>query len=428
MTLLKTTILSGISTTIKIITGFISLKVIAIFIGPVGLALIGQLQNFIGMISTIATGGISTGVVKYTAEFRENEVTKRKVWSSAINISLIVVFPISFLIAIFAKKISYFLLRTDTYSYVFFSFAFSLIFFVANNILISILNGEKEIKKLTIVNIISSLTGLLLTILLVFYFQLAGAMLAIIFSQSLVVLITFLFVTKSRWFNFSLFFGKFDKEYTIKLLKYSLMTLTAASLNPLSQIFLRNYIGGSIGWDEAGYWQAVWRISEAYLSVVTLSLSVYYMPKLSEIHDKKMLVKEILNGYKLIMPLVIIMALTIYLLKKLIILLLFTPEFLPMEQLFLWQLIGDVIKIASWLLGNILVAKAMTKQFIITEAVFVCSFVILSIFFMHFFGLIGITIGFAVNYTLYFGTLFLLLRRFFASEKLVSEYENPRER
>lgn len=50
MTLIKTSILSGISQVIRIISGFIITKVIAVYGGPSGMAIIGQLQNFINII------------------------------------------------------------------------------------------------------------------------------------------------------------------------------------------------------------------------------------------------------------------------------------------------------------------------------------------------------------------------------------------
>ncbi len=47
--------------------------------------------------------------------------------------------------------------------------------------------------------------------------------------------------------------------------------------------------------------------------------------------------------------------------KKEIINILFSPQFLPMLYLFKYQLIGDVLKIGSWLLAYLMLAKAMTK-------------------------------------------------------------------
>ena len=50
----------------------------------------GQMQSFIGMMSSIASAGISSGVVKYTAHAKD-EATKKKIWSSALTISLLLI-------------------------------------------------------------------------------------------------------------------------------------------------------------------------------------------------------------------------------------------------------------------------------------------------------------------------------------------------
>jgi PST family polysaccharide transporter len=81
-----------------------------------------------------------------------------------------------------------------------------------------------------------------------------------------------------------------------------------------------------------------------------------------------------------------------------------------MSELFLFQLIGDVIKIASWLLGYIMIAKAMTKLFIFTEIFFTLTFIGQSAFFIKIYGIIGLTIAFMLNYVFYLVFLFFSLR------------------
>jgi PST family polysaccharide transporter len=71
------------------------------------------------------------------------------------------------------------------------------------------------------------------------------------------------------------------------------------------------------------------------------------------------------------------------------------------ERAFLWQLVGDVVKLAAWLLAYLMLAKAMTKTFIITEIAFSVSFVLLSIWLVNVYGLIGMSYSFAINYGLY---------------------------
>jgi PST family polysaccharide transporter len=191
------------------------------------------------------------------------------------------------------------------------------------------------------------------------------------------------------------------------------MAITSALTVPASHLIVRNYIGENLSWDDAGYWQGIWYISSMYLMVVTTSLSVYYLPRLSEIQDNSELKKEVFNGYKIIIPIVIVMALLIFLLKEYIILIAFNDKFMPMIELFKWQLIGDVIKIASWLLGMLMLAKAMTKVFIITEILFSINFILLSIFFINHFGLVGITYAYSLNYLLYLGMMILIFRKRF---------------
>ena len=146
--------------------------------------------------------------------------------------------------------------------------------------------------------------------------------------------------------------------------------------------------------------------------VITTSLSVYYLPRLSEIKDKSELKKEVLAGYKLIMPIAIFLALSVYLLKEYIILIAFSESFMPMIDLFLWQLVGDVIKIASWLLGYITLAKAMTKTYISLEIFGSLSFIGLSIYFIDLYGLVGVTYAFSLNYAIYMFVLFFIYKRY----------------
>ena len=73
MTLIKTSVLTGISTVIKLVSAFVINKVIAIYIGPSGLAIVGQLQSFTSIITTFSNGAISSGIVKYTAEYQDIE-------------------------------------------------------------------------------------------------------------------------------------------------------------------------------------------------------------------------------------------------------------------------------------------------------------------------------------------------------------------
>lgn len=410
MTLIKTSILSGIATVIKVITGFILNKIIAVYIGPSGLAYIGQFQNFIQFVMNFATSAISSGVVKYTAEYRDDLIEKRKLWSTAILISSVSTLIIAICLLIFNKYLSLYFFKTAEFSSIFFVFGLTLIFFVLNNMLLSILNGEGEILKLTSSNIISNVVTLLLVSLLSIYYGLYGALLSLTIGQSVVFFVTFFLIARSHWFKIKYFFNKYDNNFLIKLFKYALMAIIAGITGPISQMIIRDYIGENLSWENAGCWEGVTRISSTYLMMVTTTLSVYYLPKISSLKKRDDIRKEIINGYKIIIPIVIAGAVSIYFFRDYAITLLFTKEFSKMADLFAFQLIGDVLKISSWLLSYIMVAKAMLKMFIITEIIFSSTLVIFSIIFIISFGLVGVTYAYSLNYLLYLFSLYSLLK------------------
>ena len=89
MTLFKTSFWTGLSTLIRLISQFIVVKVLAVYVGPVGFALMGQFQNLITMGLTFSGNMIQTGVVKYVSEFRENEAVKAKLLSTALRVCFI---------------------------------------------------------------------------------------------------------------------------------------------------------------------------------------------------------------------------------------------------------------------------------------------------------------------------------------------------
>lgn len=404
MTLIKTSVLTAISTIITVISAFIINKVVAMYAGPTGLALIGQLKDFVTMITNISNGAITQGIVKYTAEYEIIE-EKQKIFSTSIIISLISSCIVAIGLLGFNEFLSELILKDIQFSGVFIVFGFTVFLFALNAVLMSILNGQKEIKKYILVNIVNSTLSLIITSLLVLKFNIEGALYALVINQSIVFFVTLIFVLKSLWFRWEYFKQGIDKDSLKKLSRYSFMALISTISAPLSYLIIRNYISENLGLDSAGYWQGIWYISTMYLMLITTSLSVYYLPKLSSIKDKIELKKEILNGYKIILPIVVFSALFIYIIKEYVILIAFNEKFMPMIELFKWQLIGDTIKISSWLLSYLMLAKAMTKLFIYTEIIFSISFVLLSIYFIGIFGLIGVTYSYVINYILYFITM-----------------------
>lgn len=414
MSLAKTTAMSLTVTVFKMLSALFVNKAIAVFIGPSGLAAIGQFQNFIQLAMTLGQGGINAGVTKYTSEYANEDSKLQSLLSTALIISFSCSVCVGLCLIFLSDYLSSYLLDNAKYSYIFFIFGFTLIFFVFNSILLSILNGLKETVFWFKINIIQSFLSVFLTTLLIYLFALDGAFIALVVNQSVVFFILFLLLRGHPIIKFKSILNGVDKLFVNKLAKFSFAALTSALIVPFSHIFIRDYIITQLGVDEAGYWQGIWYISSMYLMVITSTLSVYYLPKLSEVKDKLLLRYEIRKGLSIFIPIASLMAILVYFCKDLIISILFTEQFLPMGELFMWQMVGDVLKIASWFFGYLMLAKARMKTFMICEIMFSFLFIFLSINFIDNFGLIGITYAYTLNYLLYLIFSFFITKKEFS--------------
>jgi PST family polysaccharide transporter len=395
------------------IAGFISVKVVAVIIGPSGVALVGQLNNFSAIIMAVATGGITTGVTKYVAQYKNDIKIVSQYIGTAVKFTLFFSLICGLFLVFGAPFLSEKILLDKTYAFVFIVFGVTLTFYAFNTLLLAIVNGYKQFNLYVKISIVSSIVGLILSLLLVIPFGVNGALLNAVTSQSFVFIIALILAKKAKIACLSkdCLWNKFDKNKALQYVRFSLMTLVSAFTVPVSQLILRGYVINHFSLQVAGWWEGINRLSGMYLMIITSSFGVYYLPKLSELSDGKAIKKEIKTAYKVIIPVLLVGLSCVYFARFLIIKTLFSPEFMGMADLFLWQLVGDFLKISSWLIAYLMHAKAMAKLFVLTEIGFSLSYITLAIFLSRLIELNGVVFGYAVNYAVYFVAMYVLIYR-----------------
>lgn len=401
MNLLNTSLLNGVAVLIKTATLFLLNKILAVYVGPAGYAAIGQFQNFIQMVTTFSGSAINTAIIKYTAEYHDDETKQRAIWKTAGSIVFLFSLIFSVLIIVFQKQIANYIFNSFQYQSVIVWFAIFLLLFNFNALFLSILNGKKEILKLVTVNIFGSIFSLSVTSLLAIKYGLYGALVSLSIYQSLVFFVTLILCYKSNWFKFSYLFGKVDLQISKNFSAFALMAFVSVFFGNFSQIYLRKFITYQYDITHAGYWEAMSRLSNGYLMFASTILGIYYLPRMAELTKVNLIKKEVKKGYILILPISCIGSLFVFSYQDMVISILFTSKFMPMKELFFWQLVGDVIKIGSWIISFMMLSKAMTKLFVITEVIFSLSIIPLTIIFCNFFGFKGIAIAFALNCLIY---------------------------
>ncbi|WP_395049876.1 O-antigen translocase [Flavobacterium sp.] len=400
--LFKITSLNSLSIVLRLFIGLITSKVLAIFVGPSGLALLGNFRNFVGSFETVSTLGFQNGIVKYVAESKEKETELKKYVSTiVISISAVSLLLSGFLFS-FPDFCNELIFGIDfKYSFIFRAFAIALPWYALSLVLVSIINGLGKFKKVLYINIIGNFIGLFVSVFFVSKFQIAGALLSIIITPSLLFLVSFYYTNKELSLFNLIRLRFFDFKIIKNLSHYFLMALVSGVIGSVVYIAIRKNIILNIGIQQAGYWEAISKISSYYLLFVSSILTLYFLPKLAVAKNNQETKKILHSFYKTVFPIFIITLTIIYFSRFFIIKLLFTKEFLPVSSLFFWQLLGDILKVASLILGYQFFAKKMTVAFIISELFSLGVLYFVSDYLIKIFGIEGIVMAQAFDNFIY---------------------------
>ncbi|PTT49100.1 O-antigen translocase [Aeromonas sp. HMWF014] len=410
--LLKVTAMTGLLTLLRMAMGFVIAKVVAIYTGPTGMAMLGQVQSMVGSLNGIINAPAGSGVVRFTAEYKEQGFEACAPWWRASTQWMLIISAIAIPVGVLlAKPIATSLFQDASLAWVVASTVCVLPFTAIGTLCSSVINGQQLYRRYVGLGMLSALISGGVMLGMIAWQNIEGALLAAAVQAALIGVVMLIANLRQPWFKLRFWWGAVEPQARKDIGKYMLMAITSALTVPVSLILVRNILIDQVGWDATGQWQAVYKISEVYLGVITMALGTYYLPRLASLTGVDAIVSEIHKTASIIIPIVTIMALGVYLLRDVAISLLFTEAFRSARDLFAIQLTGDVIKILAWLYAYPMLSRGATKWFIGTEIVFTMSFVALTYFFVLHYGVVGANMAYAINYFIYFFVVFFNIKR-----------------
>lgn len=406
--LVKAASLNTANISIKIVAGILISKFIAIFVGPEGMALIGNLRNFFNTVQSISIAGLYKGVVKFISQYKYESSKLTGVLSTVFYLGFFTSIALAFLCYYNAEFINDLIFLNNNYTYVVETLAIVLPFYALNMFVFSIMNGFSKYKILLIINIIGQVLGLSVTLLLIWQDKIDGALIAVVITPALNLLITIVGIAFRK--NLMSYIKISEIRFLVlrQLSPFMVMALVSSIALPIVYIIIRNYIVSEIGIKEAGYWTAVTRVSDYYLMFINSLMALYILPRFTEIDSHKEFRKEVFSFYKTILPLFAAILGIIYLSRSLLVTLLFTEEFRPIEDLFGYQILGDFMRVMSMVIAYKFLAKKMFAHFIIIEVFLFVIMYVSSIYLIDLYGLKGAVMGHCLSYLMHFAIVILI--------------------
>lgn len=401
--LFKISFYNGLSLFVKLLAGFISSKAIAYFLGPSGLVLTANLRNLIVISENIGLMGLQNAIVIEVAQNKENPEKLKSILQSLLVFFLGCTLGLSILIILFYSLIAQKLLLQE-HSYIVFWAAFFIPFQILHIFFLQILNGLQEFKKLYLTHIFGNIFYIIFSVILLWKLALIGGLISVLVAPFILFCVVFYYYKPQFYLLIS--FKTFDYQIIKSLLPITGMILFTTIFSQITILEIRKTIVVISGINEAGYWEAMQRISSIYMLFFTSLISIYYLPKLSEsilnIDKKKEYKALIKNFYTFLLPLVLIVFLFIYIFKMYIIQIVLNKEFETVQHFFLGQLIGDFFKIASSILALQFFIRKEIKIYIILEAISLLLYLFLSYYFVKIYNGVGASLAFALSNGVYF--------------------------
>jgi polysaccharide transporter, PST family len=401
---------SGLGAAVKIALGFFSAKVSAIYLGPAGMVLVGQINNFMQVTAGAIGNGANTAVVNLTAQRATARETLPEIWAAAMRLVVALAGVVALVVALAAGSLSHWLFFSREYWPVVLVAGLVMVLAVAENVLTGALNGLKQVNAIARATVVSSFVEFGLFVSLTCAFGVWGALLAMTCVYITRLAISCVIAHRSRMIRRRDFVGRLNLGALKEIVGFYPMLLAHSIALPLGLLLVRGVVVRELGLQQGGYLQAAWRLSDVYVTVLTTALGLYFMAQYSSLEDEStrgaMLRRTILQ----VTAVTATAAVGIYLLRDVVVRVVLTREFLPMTLLLPFQLLGDVFKMACYPLQMALVSRRRSGVYIAQAIGAPMAYALFTYVSLARLGLRAAPIAYASAYAVVFVALVIALR------------------
>lgn len=390
------------------------MKVAALVLGPAGVGLVGLYTNLIATAGSIASVGIArTGVLKVVnsevdgGELAVGRTRRMLFWGSlALAISGGVVFWL--LSGWIARSILSEQARPADVAWL--SIGVALTVLAASQG--ALLTGLRRVGDLARINIAAGVAGALVSVIALWLWPAQGLIVVALTAPVFSFLFGRIYIARLGMpMGLKPQFAEMAREWR-SMARPGVAFMLSSVVALLGQLAAKTFVQRELGPDALGYFQAAWSISVTYLGFVLVALGTDFFPRLTAvIEDPKMAVKLINEQTEISLLLCTPVILGTIAFTPWIIELLYSADFRPAVEVLRWQLLADILKVISWPLGFMLLAKGAAKTFLATEtfgAVFLAFGILIG---LPYLGLAATGVAYLAGFVIYLPIVWWLGRR-----------------
>jgi PST family polysaccharide transporter len=354
------------------VLGLLTNKLYAVMLGPAGYTALANISNAFNLAHAASQAGMSNGVAANVARNAEASEQRNFVYTG-LTLSFWAASGLA--VIFFGVQLSGILPALSPVLFV--MLLGTLILAAPLGTLTGYFNGNEDNFPIYWAQLAGAVL-LLLVVWICYVLGRADLMFASVGAAVLGAALTLLLFGYQRGLFSAVKEFRLTEGYARPLLGYLLIGAVSGIVAQFMQIAVRMMMAHKFGDEVAGYWQASWRLSEAYLAVLAQTIAMVLLPRYSRATTQQLLKKTVFDGVVLFAGGALLLCSFVFYFADSLVLLLFSEKFVDAVEFIKVQVIGDFLKIVSWVLAYVMLAKGNVKMFILTEVIAGTAFVALT--------------------------------------------------
>ena len=398
--ILKSSALIGASSVINVAVGALRTKALAVLLGPAGIGLLGAFTMILDLARNFAELGITSSGVRQIAEAASSDDERRLAVTALVlrRTTLCCGLLGAIVLWVSAGAVSRLTFGTEEQATSISLLSFALFMSVVAGGQGALLQGTRRMKALAKVSVYGALLGTISAVSIIYFARERGIVPSLVAGAIASILLSWWHVRNVRTVEVVLKAGEARREAAL-LFKLGLAFLASGLLMTGATFAIRTFVIRTLGLEAAGIYQAAWTLGGLYVGFVLQALGMDFYPRLVGVaHDHRACnatVNEQTQASLLMAAPGILATITF---APLVVSLFYSAKFVGAVVLLRWFCLGMALRVITWPMGFIIVAKNRQVAFFAVEVAWTIFNIAATWWGLRVFGLEGAGIAFMLSY------------------------------
>lgn len=411
--ILKSSALIGSSSAVEIVLRIVRSKALALLLGPGGVGLLGLYGSIQDLTQSIAGMGVnSSGVRQIAQAVGTGDAERIALTATVLRRAAFVLGAVGAgALLLFSGPVSTLTFGSDRYAGWVALLSLAVFFRLVSWGQYALIQGMRRIADLARIAVLTALAGVTLTIPLVYFLGEDGIVPALVATAATTILSTWWYSRKIE-LPVRSFDGRELRSEASELLKLGVAFMTSGLLMMGVGWAVRVIVLRQVGVEAAGLYQAAWAIGGLYAGFILRAMGTDFYPRLTAVAFDDAESTRLVNEQALVSLLLagpgVLATLTF---TPFLIAALYSSEFGAAVETLRWIALGMSLRIVTWPMGYIVVARGMQSLFVWIDASCAAVQVGLAWMLVQSFGVNGAGIAFFGMYVFHACLIYPIARR-----------------